>query len=203
MARAPPQGASAMHVSAPPTARFVGERRSRVELSRRNARRTGRASSVTVRAEGCVVVGPPLSLRTGLTAQPNRCPFCRDVGKCISICRNPQNTGLPEAEPSIEQTAPGAVCVQLDALAANNTPRVNHGIQVMYYFCADASPMERSRFFGEHSVLTLVLLPQTADALCCSFISQENQKTSSNSTTSCLPGSNSIAIFWISRSMTS
>lgn len=98
----------------------------RLGVGRRSLRR--RSLSVAVRAEGC--------------------PFCADVGKCISICRNPQNTGLPEAVPSPEQSAPTAVCVQLDALANNNTPRPNHGLQVAYYFCGDAAPMERSRYFG-------------------------------------------------------
>ena len=37
----------------------------------------------------------------------------------------------------------------LEALSHNGTPRANHGLAVLYAFCGDVSPMERSRFFGQ------------------------------------------------------
>ena len=65
-----------------------------------------------------------------------------------SICRNPQNVGSPESLPARELSAPSAVCVQLDALQHNNSPRSNHGLATMCEFCGDAQAMERSRYFG-------------------------------------------------------
>ena len=59
------------------------------------------------------------------------CPFCRDVGKCISVCRNPQNVGSPELGPTLELSAPSAVATQLEALHNNSTPRANHGLAVV------------------------------------------------------------------------
>ncbi|KAG2501655.1 hypothetical protein HYH03_000159 [Edaphochlamys debaryana] len=38
--------------------------------------------------------------------------------------------------------------VQLDALAKNDEPWTNHGIQTAYEFALDAGGMERSRYFG-------------------------------------------------------
>jgi hypothetical protein len=97
------------------------------------------------------------------------------VGKCISICRNPQNVGSPEAGPSADLSAPSAVCKQLDALQNNSQPRHNHGLAVVragalrcdafaarcradtaplrcapqaYEFCGDADAFQRSRYFG-------------------------------------------------------
>ena len=146
----------------------------RLGVGRRSQRTTTARRSLSVRSEGC--------------------PFCADVGKCISICRNPQNTGLPEAVPSPEQSAPTAVCVQLDSLANNNTPRLNHGLQVIYYYCGDAAPMERSRYFGPskdiwvrgrcppHDAVAL------ADPLACF-----SPSCRSNLTTLWQPGSNTIA----------
>ena len=58
------------------------------------------------------------------------CPFCKDVGKCIGICRNPQNVGNPEAGPTADVSAPSAVATQLNALMNNHTPRLNHGLSV-------------------------------------------------------------------------
>ena len=61
------------------------------------------------------------------------------MGKCISICRNPQNVGPPEAGPKSEYSAPSAVATQLNALMNNHTPRLNHGLGVMYDFCGDGA----------------------------------------------------------------
>mmetsp|Transcript_44561 Transcript_44561/g.141889 ORF Transcript_44561/g.141889 Transcript_44561/m.141889 type:complete len:135 (+) Transcript_44561:747-1151(+) len=41
-----------------------------------------------------------------------------------------------------------ALVLVLEALKVNDSPRRNHGMQVLYAFCGDATAMERSRFFG-------------------------------------------------------
>ena len=97
------------------------------------------------------------------------------MGKCISICRNPQNVGSPETGPTLELSAPSAVVTQLTALQNNATPRPNHGLAVVrtscrlrsahavglpwlsayaasldqaYEWCGDIDAFERSRYFG-------------------------------------------------------
>lgn len=85
---------------------------------------------------------------SGLSGARPGCPFCKDVGKCISICRNPQNVGNPEQGPLKTLSAPGSVATQLNALQNNSTPRYNHGLGVMYEFCGDVDAFERSRYFG-------------------------------------------------------
>ena len=56
--------------------------------------------------------------------------------------------GDPEAGPLPELSAPSAVATQLNALKDNNSPRTNHGLEVMYQFCGDADGMTRSRYYG-------------------------------------------------------
>ncbi|CAG9463475.1 unnamed protein product [Pedinophyceae sp. YPF-701] len=81
------------------------------------------------------------------------CPFCRDVGKCKGICRNPQNVGLPNVYPTLDMDPQTAVALQLEALQNNHTPRRDHGLHVLFEFCGDADAMERSRYMGRSSDL--------------------------------------------------
>jgi len=59
-----------------------------------------------------------------------------------------QNTETPKVQPSTEWSAEDVVRIQLEALAANDEPWVNHGVQTAYLFCEDAGSMEMSRYFG-------------------------------------------------------
>lgn len=61
---------------------------------------------------------------------------------------NPQNVPVAQVRPNLELSVEDSVRVQLDAIAQNNVPWDNHGIQVMYDFCEGAGSLERSRYFG-------------------------------------------------------
>ena len=68
---------------------------------------------------------------------------------CTSHTPRLQNYGAPDTVPSLQLTAPGAAIAVLEALSKNGTPRHNHGLSVLYAFCGDIAPMDRSRFFGQ------------------------------------------------------
>ena len=88
------------------------------------------------------------------------CPFCADApvkedgGKCLGVCRLPQNVANPPLIfPHELQTCEDAVRLQLNALRDINSPRPEHGIQVLYEFAVEAGEMMMSRYFGFSSDL--------------------------------------------------
>lgn len=90
--------------------------------------------------------------RTCISRACLRKPLARSALQCVSSAdfesENPQNVPAPLRVPSPEFSAVDAVRVQLEAAKDNNTPRPDHGVHVLYEFCADAGSMERSRYFG-------------------------------------------------------
>eukprot|EP00882_Tetradesmus_deserticola_P013617 GHRQ01014457.1.p1 GENE.GHRQ01014457.1~~GHRQ01014457.1.p1 ORF type:complete len:212 (+),score=52.46 GHRQ01014457.1:231-866(+) len=55
----------------------------------------------------------------------------------------------PDVGPLADFDREEAICVQLKALQANDQPRYDHGIEVMYRF-ANFDPFQRSRYFGKN-----------------------------------------------------
>eukprot|EP00239_Pterosperma_sp_CCMP1384_P011032 CAMPEP_0197862994 /NCGR_PEP_ID=MMETSP1438-20131217/40147_1 /TAXON_ID=1461541 /ORGANISM="Pterosperma sp., Strain CCMP1384" /LENGTH=216 /DNA_ID=CAMNT_0043480731 /DNA_START=1 /DNA_END=651 /DNA_ORIENTATION=+ len=97
---------------------------------------------VMSRKQRCVLRSLPSS--TSKTAHRNVTP----VTASASPNWNPQNVPTAKVRPSLEFSPEESVRVQLNAVADNNIPWDNHGIQVMYDFCEGAGGMERSRYFG-------------------------------------------------------
>lgn len=60
---------------------------------------------------------------------------------------NPQNVENAKIMPNASFSPSQAVQVQLDAVAKNDDPWFNHGIQTMYEFAEDTGSMERSWYF--------------------------------------------------------
>ena len=105
-------------------------------------------SHACIRRRTCISrasVGKSLA-RRALPSSPRRLQCVVSSGDFES--ENPQNVPAPLRVPSPELSAVDAVRVQLEAAKDNNTPRPDHGVHVLYEFCADAGSMERSRYFG-------------------------------------------------------
>ncbi|KAF5832400.1 hypothetical protein DUNSADRAFT_11732 [Dunaliella salina] len=60
---------------------------------------------------------------------------------------NPQNVENARIMPNASFSPSQAVQVQLNAVAKNDDPWFNHGIQTMYEFAEDTGSMERSWYF--------------------------------------------------------
>eukprot|EP00887_Chlorella_sp_A99_P005826 scaffold1.g5826.t1 len=61
---------------------------------------------------------------------------------------NPQNVDQPLVLPSPTLSAEEAVRVQLDALAQNDAPWANHGLQTAYEWALDVGGLDPSHYFG-------------------------------------------------------